>query len=783
MSQSRQLAAIMFTDIVGFTTLMGNDEAKAIELLKKNRELQKPIIEQYTGRWIKELGDGVMASFNTVSDAVNAAIKIQEACSVSNDFLLRIGIHLGEVVFENDDVFGDGVNVASRIVSLAEPGGIYVSGKIYAEIKNHKNIESVFLGMYDLKNVASSVEIFAISNPGIIIPEKERLKLNKKAVPLKKISSKKTVFTISAIVLVLVLAGVTYFKFFSKTGTPVIGKSIAVLPFINLSSDKDDEYFADGMCDEILTNLAKIGDLKVISHTSVLQYKNTKKNLKEIANELGVNTILEGSVQKSKDRVRINVQLINAENDEHLWAEKYDRKLEDVFGIQSEVAEKIANQLEAKLSDKEKNSIEKIPTKNIEAYNIYLQAKSLYENYNLVYDTNILFPPIHLMEKVVSLDPDFTLAWCSLVGMHTDMFFQCIDLSNRRMKLAKEAFDNTVRLEPNLPEVHFAKGVYYYHMELNYDKAIEEFETAKKDIPNNSELLTYLARVHRRQGKWKEAIDESEKACLLSPKNNSISWDRADFNVSIMNFKVYADQIENLKKLGEFASNEAEYFRYKSALALLNSNMNDAEKFIDLSMSQPNPGPSIWNCVHIKSMVGKYKEVIDLLMPHKDSVYQSSNSALISYAYLIGLQYHYMHNETQAKIYFEKARNDIESLREKITWDKWRIPAAISLIYAGLGMKEKAIAEGKKIGELMPMEKDQLDGLLSHYMLARIYAWFTMKDEAINEIKFLQKYPGNYQLGDPFPIYKIDPVWNSLKGDPLFEDLWDGNILKMKFSI
>ena len=145
MPQSRQLAAIMFTDIVGFTTLMGNDEAKAIELLKKNRELQKPIIEQYNGRWIKELGDGVMASFNTVSDAVNAGIKIQEACSVSTDFLLRIGIHLGEVVFENDDVFGDGVNVASRIVSLAEPGGIYVSGKIYAEIKNHKNIESIFL--------------------------------------------------------------------------------------------------------------------------------------------------------------------------------------------------------------------------------------------------------------------------------------------------------------------------------------------------------------------------------------------------------------------------------------------------------------------------------------------------------------------------------------------------------------------------------------------------------------------------------------------------------------
>ncbi len=280
MTQSRQLAAIMFTDIVGFTTLMGNDDVKAIEILKKNRELQKPIIEQYNGHWIKELGDGVMASFSTVSDAVNAAIKIQEACSISHDFLLRIGIHLGEVIFENDDVFGDGVNIASRIVSLAEPGGIYVSGKIYAEIKNQRSIESVFLGMYDLKNVASSVEIFAISNPGIVIPEKERLKLNKKAEPVKNNSSKKIIFSVIAIVFLLVLISIYYFKFYSNAGKSADAKSIAVLPFINLSSDKNDEYFADGMCDEILTNLSKIGDLKVISRTSLLQYKNTKNNLR-----------------------------------------------------------------------------------------------------------------------------------------------------------------------------------------------------------------------------------------------------------------------------------------------------------------------------------------------------------------------------------------------------------------------------------------------------------------------------------------------------------------------
>ena len=254
MPQSRQLAAIMFTDIVGYTALMGNDEQKAFDLLKKNRELQKPIIEQFNGKWIKELGDGVMASFTTVSDAVNAAIKIQEACNTAREFQLRIGIHLGEVVFENEEEFGDGVNIASRIQAIAKPGSIYMSEAVQHNINNKKEINTRFIGEETLKNVNEPMKIYEIIVSREIIPAEKAPK-----------------------------------------------KSIAVLPFVNMSNDPEQEYFGDGMAEEIINSLIHLKDLKVAGRTSSLQFKGRNFDLRELGQKLGVNTILEGSVRKQNN--------------------------------------------------------------------------------------------------------------------------------------------------------------------------------------------------------------------------------------------------------------------------------------------------------------------------------------------------------------------------------------------------------------------------------------------------------------------------------------------------
>ena len=306
MSQSRQLAAIMFTDIVGYTSLMGNDEQKAFDLLKKNREIQKPIVEQFGGCWIKELGDGVMASFSTVSDAVNAAIKIQETCNIARDFQLRIGIHQGEVVFEDEDVFGDAVNKAARIQASAKPGCIYISDTVQNNVSNKKDIETRFVKEETLKNVKESIRIYEV------------------------ITTFSDEFSESILQ-----------EYSKKTSA----KSIVVLPFENMCPEKDQEYFCDGITEEIINTLAHIDSLKVIARTTSFAFKGKYDDVRNIGKELGVETILEGSLRKSGNRLRITAQLIRVSDGSHIWSEKYDREMKDVFEIQDELSLAIVEEL------------------------------------------------------------------------------------------------------------------------------------------------------------------------------------------------------------------------------------------------------------------------------------------------------------------------------------------------------------------------------------------------------------------------------------------------------
>ena len=770
MSQSRQLAAIMFTDIVGFTTLMGNDEAKAIELLKINRELQKPIIEKYNGHWIKELGDGVMASFSTVSDAVNAAIKIQEACSSSNQFLLRIGIHLGEVVFENDDVFGDGVNIASRIVSLAEPGGIYVSGKIYAEIKNQRTIESVFLGMYDLKNVASSVEIFAISNPGIAIPQKEKLKLKKKEVTVEKKSSKKILFPIAAIVIILALSGIYFFKFYSKSEKTVDAKSIAVLPFINLSSDKNDEYFADGMCDEILTNLSKIGNLKVISRTSVMQYKNTKKNLREIAGELGVNNILEGSVQKSNDRIRINVQLINAKTDEHLWAESYDRENKDVFTIQSEIAKKIAQAMHATLSEKEKSLVELKPTENLQAYDLYLRGKKYINEYitNNEEEKNRIENAERMFRSAFSLDPKFAEAYNELINGYLDIYWNGIETNNALYKIkAKSLLDTLLALNIDKPAVHMANGYYRYHGERDYSGALAEFDLAEKNNPNNNDVLIAKAYVYRRLGKLDQAIINFQKASEINPNDESIMSDLSEtyrFNRKVEESFLAIDKAIALApdnatlyilKAGILADNNSDL---KSARAVL----DDAKKFVAESKLKTA-------YIIIDEMEGNYAPLYKEYSKYPDSV-EASQAGIFTYAQSLAVAYKAENKEDSAKKYFIKERDLMLSLMKK-TPDDFRIYMNLGIDYAALGEKDKALEYANRARQLMPQSKDALIGIVPLEALALVQTYLGNQDAAIDILENLLKLPRGFAITSTIPLYKLHPYWKSLRSNPRFQKM------------
>jgi len=552
MSQSRQLAAIMFTDIVGYTALMGQDEGKAFELLYKNRLIHKPIIGQFNGRFIKELGDGVMATFTTVSDAVNAAIKIQESCNAAKDFQLCIGIHHGEVVFEGDDVFGDSVNIASRIQTLGVPGSILFSKKVNDEIKNRSEFQTASLGSFELKNINEPIEVFALANEGFPVPKRSRMegKLKVHAAKEKNASSRKWI-AVTTVAMLIIIAMFIYNPFSSRTAFTGKEKSIAVLPFVNIGNDPNQDYLSDGITEEITNQLSKIADLKVISRSTAMLYKNSQKTVKLIAEEMKVSSILEGSVQKSGDEIRITAQLIDANTQEHIWAERFDHKnLNDIFSIQSRVAQNIAQELNARLSKEEKIKIETKPTDNAEAYDLFLKGRYAY--------TSSTLEGFHNAEtfflEAIKKDPKFKLAYSYLANIYISLTVVWGDLSpsigarkaltvlNNSLRKDTLYIDfNTLAFIELFANKNFIKAEYYFKRAINLnpndeiayivyslllrilgrtEEAFVQLDKVKTITPVSAFELTYRGETYYASGRYDEAIKTFKEAIQVFPHVN-----------------------------------------------------------------------------------------------------------------------------------------------------------------------------------------------------------------------------------------------------------------------
>jgi adenylate cyclase len=518
MAQSRRLAAIMFTDIVGYTALMGKDEQKAFELLRTNRDIHKSLIKHYNGTWIKELGDGMLASFHTATDAVFCAAAIHKACTTVEGLKLRIGIHLGEVIFENNDVFGDGVNIASRLQAMASIGSTWVSEAVYKNLVNKKEITSQFIKEEHLKNVTEPVKVYEINVKEIprFLPEniKAYKQQSRTGSPLIK-----TTLIISAFILLIVFLA-TYFIFFKKQSGPVEadpatpGKSIAVLPFVNLSNDPSQEYFSDGITEDIITLVSKISDLKVISRTAMMQYKSTKKTVKEIGEELKVATILEGSIHRAGNKVKVVAQLINTKTNKQLWAEIYDEELTQIFTIQGKVAGQIASALRAKFTPTDKEQSERKLTENPAAYEFYLRGKFYFnEDNGPGIDSAIV-----IFERVVVADPKFALAYASLARAYAQKFFKY----DPQMKWREQAFvalEKALSLDPGLPEAYLAKARLLWIPENHFphEQAIAELRQALSLRPNFVEARTFLSAIYSHIGLHDKASEELQKALELNP--------------------------------------------------------------------------------------------------------------------------------------------------------------------------------------------------------------------------------------------------------------------------
>lgn len=408
MVQSRQLSAILFTDIVGYTALMGNDEARAFELLNKNREIHKPVIGEFNGRIIKEIGDGIMASFNTVSDAVHAAVKIQHNCIAANDFQLRMGIHQGEVVFESDDVFGDAVNIAARIQSAAKPGCIYISESVHNNIANKKEFHTRFVKEEILKNVKEPVRIYEVlQNRGDSVPVKKSIQAYGRAKE-RVISARIKRNILMGATTVLALSLLSYFIYpllFKNTYNIASEKWVAILPFRLISSEAGMDWLSDGFTEELTSSIAGIADLKVKSPTTMMQYKSSKKTTRNIAQELNVSNIIEGSLQKEGNTMIINASLINPLTEEILQIYKFRKDASEIKNIYSEVAQEVANVLNITITSKEKKKLQKVIKVDPEVHNLYLQGMSLLNSL-----TNDLQGTIKIFDSALIKEPTYVPA-------------------------------------------------------------------------------------------------------------------------------------------------------------------------------------------------------------------------------------------------------------------------------------------------------------------------------------------------------------------------------------
>jgi TolB-like protein/Flp pilus assembly protein TadD len=561
----------------------------------------------------------------------------------------------------------------------------------------------------------------------------------------------------------LAISAVAGFFLFPRASGRGVDKSIAVLPFQSLSDEKENAYFADGIQDDILTNLSKISDLKVISRMSVMSYRgDALRNAREIGKALGVGALLEGSVRRAGNRVRVSVQLINANNDEHIWAEDYDRDLTDVFAIQTDLAQKIASSLQAKLSPNEKERLDRRPTQNSDAYLLFIQAHDYVNRPDHFRDTSLKAED--LFQQAIKLDPKFAAAFAGL-SMAQSWIYHESEPTPARREQARLNADESLRLQPDLPEGHLALGFSYYYGDRDYEHALGEFEIAKRDLPNEAQAYMAIGAIKRRQGKWPESIANLEKAAALDPKNVSILVNLASSYMALRNFEAAEKTIDRASAMApeSFAT-----VGLKAYLAIASKgDVTGAEKQIASLPADVDPnGLVTWARFWVLTLQRKFPEALAVVQKFPGETLAAEGTAPVPKAFLEGTIHLLQGNKEKAQLALEHARLVSEQLLREAPQDAPR-HAQHGLILAALDRKQEAIAEGKRAIELRPESHDAFDGPRGTAALAQIYAWTGELDEAFRLLDHLLTVPN----GVAVPILKLDPAWDPLRKDPRFQAL------------
>ncbi|OLB01599.1 MAG: hypothetical protein DMF36_07335 [Verrucomicrobia bacterium] len=789
-----EIAHLLLIDVVGYSKLLVNEQIELLQELKQIvRSTESFRAAEARGELIRvPTGDGMaLAFFHSPEEPARCALEISRALQDHPNIQLRMGVHSGPInrvtdVNEKTNIAGPGINVAQRVMDCGDAGHILLSAHVAEDLCQYRHWQPVLhdLGECEVK-YGLRLHLFNLYKDGLgnpQVPEKLRPGRRRPASaisvrPVTALRWPKAALAIAFLVaaVALVISSLIFFNRGRPTSVAravsalaaIPEKSIAVLPFENLSNDKENAYFADGVQDEILTGLSRVADLKVISRTSVMHYKaGLQRNLREVAADLGVAHVLEGTVQRADGRVRVNAQLIDARTDSHLWAERYDRDVADVFAIESELAGKIVAQLQAQISPSVKAAIEQKPTADLVAHDLYIRAKTLVAT--AVFSTpeqESLSEAVRLLNQAIERDPAFALAYYQLVRAHDLLYFGGTDHTPARLTLADSAIQSLTRLRPDSGEAHLALANHLYLGYLDYDHAREELKLAQQSLPNDPLVFEILGYIDRRQGRWAESTKNLERAIELDPQNRGFLKQLADSYVCL---RQYADAERVLDRVIALAPKDSSMRAYRASIELewhadphpLSSTIraiiaedsreaqNIAELWLKVSLCERD-FDGARRALAALPIAGCYYDTIPFPRSWCEGVAARMRG-----------------DTAAAHAAFAKTRAETAKLIADQP-DYAEALCVLGMADAALGNKEDAIREGRRAVELTPVSKNAIAGPSLIECLALIDAWTGEKDLALHQLAVAVSTPGFLSYGE----LRLHPYWDPLRGDPRFEKI------------
>lgn len=782
-----RIGHVLSVDLVGYSKLLISEQTEVLsELREVVRATQQFRTAEARGDLLRlPTGDGVILVFGeSVEAPALCALEISAALREHSRLHLRMGIHSGPVnhVTDLDDranLAGAGINIAQRVMDCGDAGHILISKHVAEDLEHFARWQPHLhpIGDCTVKHdaVVSVVNLYTgeLGNPEL--PSRIRAR--------KSSRGKNGGWLLPMLVTLVAAATAAWFVQQNRSdqpdqiasspsttqnalATPAPDKSIAVLPFENLSTNPDAAFFADGVQDEILTNLAKVADLKVISRTSVRQYKMARaRNLREIGQQLGVAHVLEGSVQRIDNHIRVNAQLIDARTDAHLWAQVYDRDLADVFAIQSEISKAIADQLQARISPRERAALGQPATRDSTAQRLYVEAFRHVERASNPDAKDALIEAAALLEQAIERDPQFIRAYALLFTAHIDLYWQGFDHTPARLETAHRTIERAAAINPDAGEVHLARADYLYKAFRDYDAARAELQIARATLPNDPFVYIYAAAIDRRQGRWDESLRNWEHGTELDPRNYRYLMETA---FTYQGAHRYAESKRAYER--GLAVQPGDQFAATQLAQLAFLEHANAQPWEDelqaIVTADPKAATELANGLYYCGLAKRDQAMVARALQaiRSEGLRDTYNNSLWARDWFVGLAARMFGDDAQARQAFLSAR-EIE--QKNVDEQPYYAPAwsRLGLIDAALGRKDDAIREGRRACELLPVSKDTLDGPSYVINLAMIYAWVGETDLAITQLESTAAAPCGITYGE----IKLYPMWDSLRGNPRFE--------------